>query len=419
MSSVPPVSGNISVSQFISILSAGGVANGTFNDALMVDGNLNLSVLSVLGGLSSTNSSNSAISLMQLYLGSVAAYSLLMTQVNQVANQIALDQAAINADNAAIAADQAIINDPHSTSQQKTDAQNDITAKQNDIVAKQTNLAVQEATLFFLGILAASGSTQSMVRRIGDTTLPARALPQLIGANNLTITLPKDPGSIIQEFVAQLQLTSSFSDPSKLAELTATYLSVFEKLTADIQLIGSVTTSLDQLDPSAPDYAAQASQYNAQIASLRQNVTLLQSELFALSVEFVLPAPTVTPAVTSAPGTAQEDVGFREQIRGVSAKLNSDLAAIQAAQAAVVKLDPTATDYTTQVSEYAKQIAALSSDLSVQQGQVLALAIRVQSADLSTQNPDLVGAREELLAELGFLASGSTISSNDLRPASV
>jgi hypothetical protein len=419
MSSVPPVSGSISVSQFISILSAGGAANSTFNNALLVDGNLNLSILSVLGGLSSTNSSNSSLSLLQLYLGSVAAYGLLMTQVTQVSHQIQADQLAIKADNDAIAADDAIINNPKSSSDAVQAAKNDKSAKQADIITKQTDLAVQEATLFFLGILAASASTQSMVRRIGITTRPAQALPQLIGANNYTITLPKDPGSILQEFVAQLQLTSSFSDPSKLAELTANYLSVFEKLTADIQQIGTLTTSLDQLDPSAPDYAAQVSQLNAQIASQEQSVTNLQSELFALSVEFILPVPTATPPVTSTPGTAQEDVGYVEEIKSVSTKLNSDLSGIQAAQAAVVALDPSADDYSVQVSQYSKQIAALSSDLSVQQGKLLALAIKVQSADITSQNPDLAAARDELLTELKLLASGATIPSLDLRPASV
>ena len=405
MSSVPPVSSSMSVSQFITLLSAGGARSSAFNAALTIDGNINLPILSVLGGLSSATSSNSSLSLLQSYLGSVAGYQLLMTQVEQVAQQIQADQNAI-------AADQAIIDDSSSTSAQKSAATADMTAKQSD-------LATQEATLFFLGILGASGSTQSMVNRIGVTTFPAQALPQLIGANNLTITLPKNPAAILQEFVNQLKLASSFSNPAQLASLTSSYLSTFAKLTSDLEQISIVQTAISQLDPATPGYSSQVAEYNAQIASLQQNVTLLQSELFALSVEFVLPAPTATPAVTSAPGTAQEDVGFREQIQSVSAKLNSDLAAIQAAQAAVVKLDPTATDYTTQVSEFAKQIAALSSDLSIQQGRLLGLAIRVQSADITSRNPDLSAAREELLTELNLLASGATIPSGDLRPASV
>ena len=115
----------------------------------------------------------------------------------------------------------------------------------------------------------------------------------------------------------------------------------------------------------------------------------------------------------------ETETGFLGEIQAVSATLNSDLSKIQAAQAAVVALDPAADDYSAQVSQYSKQIAALSSDLSIQQGRLLGLAIRVQSADITSQNPDLAAAREELLTELNLLASGATIPSGDLRPASV
>jgi len=115
----------------------------------------------------------------------------------------------------------------------------------------------------------------------------------------------------------------------------------------------------------------------------------------------------------------ETETGFLGEIQAVSATLNSDLSKIQAAQAAIVELDPSADDYSAQVAQYSKQIAALSNDLSIQQGRLLGLAIRVQSADITSQNPDLAASREELLSELKLLASGATIRSNDLRPTSV
>jgi len=408
MNSVPPVSGPVSVNDFITLLSLGGARSSALGTALTINGNISLPILSVLGGLSSVTSSNSSLSVLQSYLGSVADYQLLNTQVQEVAQRIQADQAAI-------AADQAIINDSSSTKDQ-------ITAAKNDMAAKQGDLATQEATLFFLGVLAASGSTQSMVNRIGITTFPAQSLPQLIGANNLTITLPKNPAAILQEFVNQLKLTTSFSNPAQLAALTTSYLTILGNLTSTQQQIADLQQVLIKLDPASPEDASLIAQYNAQIATLVESSSQLQSELFDRAVEFILPNANLNNSSLQTPPAVQtqEDANrYLSDIRSVSLKLREDQTEISNLQVALAALDPSASDYAAVRSSYTDRVASLTSDLTVQEGKLLAYAVRVQSANLSDQNPALLEAKQELLSELERLASGSTIPSNDLRPVSV